>query len=298
MKKENREKKRREAQTENPVQKARRDLFRSFVFSLSALSVVTVAGYAWFVNNDRVSGGTGAVTAIEYGFELASLGQEGTFDQDIPGTLQIPGEEWIYLDQSGTITSGRKQSILWRVSLDSQLGNRDSHGIRPGSRGNLEFYVLPKQSGDLDVDFQVELVPLKADKSDFEQDSVIPKLIKGHLLVAYKEGEQNQLVNITDGRFSLSFPKGEEGVPEKVSLQWFWPYVWSEAIEDEQYGSEVEKTAKEHPDYFFYEKQTGEPIEEFQGNSNKTLSNYYNQADQYIGDSVSWLFFKVTAQAQ
>ena len=278
--------------------KNRIEFFRSTLLAIAALAVIAVAGYAWFVNNREVAGGTGAMSVTDYGFELASLGNAGKFDEEVPEEHRIAGDAWSFQEKTGTQTSGNKQEILWSISDDSQIGNAKRFGIRPGSRGTLEFYVIPKQPGELTLVFDLTAIPLQSEKAELEPESIASKLLQGHVLYAYGFGGEKHLLDITDQSFVITFDDCEKDVPKLVSIDWFWPYVWSDAIEDENYGSEIEQMAADHPEYFFYDSNSPGSIVQTRTSSDKILSSYYNQADQYIGEEIAWLYLKLDARIQ
>ena len=181
-----------EQNTQSFIQAARRQIIHSAIFAVAALGVIVFACYAWFASNHSVSGTIGSIQMLGSLYELAGNGSDKTdngygvfYDNTktgfgfnvLPAGDFSAGEAWPNLEATGT-----SQAIRWRLNDNSQIGNfGSSTGIRPGSSGTLQFYVIPNATGTLSLRFRLELKPLNDDGSANTTET-LNKLLKGHLL--------------------------------------------------------------------------------------------------------------------
>ena len=288
---------------QDALRAAQKQIIRSLLLALAALGVIVIACYAWFVRNTTVSGALGSISAESSTFELASVGTAGAFDSRLPETERIEGDSWPY-SSTGTITSGTKESILWRIDQSSShLGNdSNSTGIEPGSSGTLQFYVVPKRPGDLELTFTIEMIPLAVASENNEftpiKNDAATNFLKGHLLLHYQvKNGQETLLDPTNASFGLTMNDlTSDSDPVLISLKWHWPFLLENAMTD----PDVKKLIEDHPEYYFYDGNgplTG-PISLPQHDDPefRRYSNYYNNADQYIGTNVSAVLFRLTAE--
>lgn len=301
---------------------AKRQIVRSAFLALAALIVIGVACYAWFVSGGTVTAITGPVAMREQGFELASRAEgdgKGNYDKyvqyldpTLPEGETVPAEVFTPVDNARW-TKGN-QTILWRVDEHSNFGNDGrKKGIRPGSEGNLSFYVIPKETGSLIVKCHLDAIP-KLKSNSAGSTETAQQLLRGHLLYTYKyeyqNGEQTVTeignVEVTDGSFTVTLPNAQANVPQLVTLTWFWPYLLREAATREDYdeakNQAINNTIKawtESQDksvYFYYKTANETRVDVTVSSETKTsLSRYYNNADQYIGDHVAAIVLQLTA---
>ena len=88
----------------------------------------------------------------------------------------------------------------------------------------------------------------------------------------------------------------ERPSPVLVNLDWSWPYLLENAIED----NKVADIVKSSPEYFLYDGKNPVQSDSFtlpeQNDPEfRKYSNFYNNADQYIGTNVSAILFRLTA---
>lgn len=154
------------------------------------------------------------------------------------------------------------------------------------------------------------------------------QLLRGHLLFfsTYQisaEGEQvnktmRQLADISDGSFQVELPADMDKV--KVTLNWYWPYFLRHAIEYYQDSTFAEKMSERVVDslaegnvnYFFTNDATMVYVGNERKDENDTrtvitkqnvtryakrLGEYYNEADQVIGDNVKGIVLRLRAEA-
>lgn len=290
---------------------ARRQIVRSTFLALAALIVIVVACYAWFANNKTVSANLGQVSVNADCFELASEGMAGGDNtlSIVPTEYRNEGEDWG--TDRGTQTGNEKQSILWRMNNNSHIGNlaKSGSGIRPGAKGKLEFYVIPKRSSAMTIHAYLDVIPYKETKGTPKvltevSNETIQLLLRGHLLFSYKVGDKAQyhLVQLSDGGFSIDIPEGSQEV--KVTIEWYWPYLLSHA---EKYDSTIAGlivgSLNGDPQYFLYDEDgtlseyAGKVTSNNLGSYLKRLGAYYNNADQQIGDNVDSIVLRLRAEA-
>ncbi len=304
-----------EQNTQSFIQAARRQIIHSAIFAVAALGVIVFACYAWFASNHSVSGTIGSIQMLGSLYELAGNGRDKTdngygvfYDNTktgfgfnvLPAGDFSAGEAWPNLEATGT-----SQAIRWRLNDNSQIGNfGGSTGIRPGSSGMLQFYVIPNATGTLSLRFRLELKPLNDDGSANTTET-LNKLLKGHLLFYILDAKGTKIWVSWDGDTSrpLQFSVPAEtdvGVPQPVTLHWQWTAELSELIDDATLKDEVPANRE----LLFYSESGNIPtVDEIRAaitssDSGKldTLTKLYNRADRYIGSQLTWLEVKLTAQ--
>lgn len=284
---------------------AQRQIVRSAFLALAALIVIGVACYAWFVSTKSVTALMGPVSIARDGFELASVGTAGIFDGQIPDDYTVPqGETWPDAEAlpGGYYTAG-KHAILWQMSDDSNLMNQASlqenntlnSGIRPGSNGTLEFYVIPNRNTAMTIDAYLDIIPVQWNGTGssktytpLEPDSSVWRLLRGHLLFRYEYADKNsQLTELEDGHFQIDVPEGQKSL--KVTLLWEWPYTLAEA---EALVGDGLITGS--PQYFLHNgiDDTAVNAEELSAIQKK---DYYNNADQHIGETIDSVVLQLRA---
>lgn len=292
------------------LQNARKQITRSLLLATAALGVIVFACYAWFVNNTSVTGSLGSVSAEGSSFELASVGGTSPYDVDAPDEYRVEGDDWPSdISPTGTST-GSKEAVLWRVSQSSNLNNYSGeNNIEPGTSGSLQFYVVPKRPGTIRLTFQVELILLDGSKQVISEE-IANQLVQGHLLFAYqKEGSTSTLLEHASQAFSLEFDSGNSTL---VTLHWAWPLLLTNILDGKTAGiagtnipstqSIIARMNTAPGDYFLY-AENNTAVTTLPGFGDETpesslvreYSNYYNNADQYIGQNVNGLVLRLTA---
>lgn len=294
------------------IQAARRQIIHSAIFAVAALGVIVFACYAWFAGNHSVSGTIGSIQMLGSLYELAGNGNDTTdngygvfYDKTktgfgfngLPAGDFSAGDQWPNLEATGT-----SQAIRWRLNESSQVGNfGSSTGIRPGSSGTLEFYVIPNATGTLSLRFRLELKPLNDDGSANTVET-LNKLLKGHLLFYILDDKGTKIWVSWDGDTSrpLQFDVPAEtnvGVPQLVTLHWQWTAELSQLINDKTLKGKVH----ENRELLFYSESGSIPEADdikaaIDKNQITELTKLYNRADRYIGSQLTWLEVKLTAQ--
>lgn len=279
------------------IQAARRQIIHSAIFAVAALGVIVFACYAWFAGNHSVSGTIGSIQMLGSLYELASEGSSYsiyTKEGDAPpvGDTPISG-------RPNLKATGSNQSIRWQLSDSSHVKNISGNTrLQPGTSGILEFYVLPYVTGTLNLNFQLELIPL-----DDSRNAITGRptdLLKGHLLFYLENDKKEKIWNSWDSSssFTLQFEAANEAAieqPQKVTLHWLWASDLSELRDLDS------KIPSKRQLLFYSEDQSRIPSEteikkRLDANDLTDLNKLYNLADRYIGANLSWLEVKLTAQ--
>ena len=301
-----------EQNTQSFIQAARRQIIHSAIFAVAALGVIVFACYAWFASNHSVSGTIGSIQMLGSLYELAGNGRDKTdngygafYDNTktgfgfnvLPAGDFSAGEAWPNLEATGT-----SQAIRWRLNDNSQIGNfGSSTGIRPGSSGTLQFYVIPNATGTLSLRFRLELKPLNDDGSANTIET-LNNLLKGHLLFYILDTKGTKIWVSWDGDASrpLQFDVPAEnnvGVPQLVILHWQWTAELSQLIKDTTLNGKIPANRE----LLFYSESGSIPEADniktaIDKNQITELTKLYNRADRYIGSQLTWLEVKLTAQ--
>lgn len=297
-----------EQNTQSFIQAARRQIIHSAIFAVAALGVIVFACYAWFAGNHSVSGTIGSIQMLGSLYELAGNGKDtddsgyGTFyngSDKIFDFNKLPkGEFPLDGDWENLEATGANQAIRWRLD-DSEINNFNKTGISPGSSGTLSFYVIPKVTGTLSLDFTLELTPLD-DNGGKITEATLNNLLKGHLLFSLTTANGNKWVSWDDDNtFDWQFEatgKNPVGTPQVVTLHW----MWKENFSDLTGEFSAEKIAS-HRDLLFYTESGSIPTADaiksaIDKNQITELTKLYNRADRYIGSQLTWLEVKLTAQ--
>lgn len=283
------------------LQDARKQITRSLILALAALGVIVFACYAWFVSNNSVTGRISGAQLKTSRFELASVGNKGSFDNQLSDEDQVYGT--FEKSNNRYITDSHK-TILWRVTDSSNLGNYSDDqagiepaGIEPGTSGTLQFWVIPKDEGTMNLTVSLKLIPQDLEDNQFVQvdDPVALQFLKGHLMVSYRidDAETATLIRPDAGSFQMEL--GTK--PVLVRLNWHWPFLLEEALQ-----KDIGTFLTQNPQYYLCDEKN-RPVTEIStalpdpsDPEFRKYSNYYNNADQYIGNSMKAILFRVTVE--
>ena len=121
-----------------------------------ALALLVFVGLAWFTMNENVGTNGMGVRASSNPFELEVRGTAIENSSVMTGYDPFMTEfsDGVRQTEGGLLvdkyrTDNGHESIIWRKG---SLGPY-SQGLMPGSSGTLTFYVIPNQTGVLDIDF-------------------------------------------------------------------------------------------------------------------------------------------------
>jgi hypothetical protein len=268
------------------VGEAQKEQRNSIVLALASLVAIVLLCVAWFVNNSRVSVNNASVQASAEDFELAALGKAGAYDSlltyetgdaysenskmdtdaEDSGTetenensgTETDGEK--DAGRTGTVTSEDKTQIKWVMNETSNMENLSGSdgAIQPGSKGELEFYVIPKSDGPLALTFNLETLLYREEDGKIQAfgdetietgaetetektaetekttkiEKTVKPLVEGHILFFQKYGEDGLYDDlIENGEFTIEFQNAKKGEAcGPVTIYWVWAYVFGQTM--------------------------------------------------------------------
>lgn len=290
-----------------------KDFWKRFMVSglfVMAAIVIILACLAWFLNNTQVN--AGGVNISAEGAKLALVETEqgsnvGAYEQDKTATN---------FDTSNSMT----------VTLNSNLNNYTSGSLYPGARGQIKFTVQPltKDLNGATIDISRVLQLKDGDgtlvkENDYTQQNMPDtlKLAKGHLLFFTACSDAGFYSNhVTDSivieKSKFQDESGNTTKPVDVTLYWAWPeylqnFVYTGnanyyknifASASEDYTS-MQTYVNKHKDYFYYGYGDGATIPELSNEMKSAAlgqcTDYYNKADDYLGNNVEYLQLQLSA---
>lgn len=290
-----------------------RSLRKTILLMLTTVFTLVVVTVAWFANNSSVNSLLSSISASDkVSFELASVGDVASLGGTLPGEYEgvERGNDYnISGSVTGKWTKGT-QTIQWNMNDQSNLNNyvtqdnseSQNDGLSPGAHGQIQFYVIPTESGKLSGKFNLEIVPLK-EPTGSEQTEWIEikyetalRLLRGHLLFYYQDNETKQisLVNYLNGEFTLDFGTVSTTNPILVTLNWFWP----QTLDDAKYGVISSKETNENLGKMLSAAMTDNPASFFYRGENQVVletDDDFNNADKYIGDTIDAIILRLNA---
>ena len=154
-------------------QKRRKKMLIKFgAMGLLSVVIMVFATIAWFSMSREVSAGSMAITTATSPFELKTKGYYGYYDDYLDeGVEKIADDlETAGLPPSGTnselTTNGN--TIQWLITDTYNAKNYvtsstkdDDKGIRPGTSGEMKFWVVSKGSRTINICFRLTVSPFK-----------------------------------------------------------------------------------------------------------------------------------------
>ena len=156
------------------IEADKKQLKKSSVFAFVALIAIIALGIAWFVSNNRVSGTLGTVSAKYSGIEIGSTGSAGVHDDFLQRikkniTYHLPGAD----NTEKAHDTSQGASLNWLMNENSNMNNysdgntfdengeknRKDFAMEPGTKGKLDFFVKSDESGDLSLNFSLNIEP-------------------------------------------------------------------------------------------------------------------------------------------
>lgn len=242
---------------------------RSMLLAFSALVAVVVVCIAWFVANNIITGGTNDLEAeADVAFELASIGDRQDAekehylkdDSDDPKLYAGTAVEYdSYYDMETKETVDTKDTTYYLGTNGIAWYQDGQTEMEPGSRGKLEFYVIPKKTGLTSVTITLKAeaydAPLIKNEDGTEvqskrakrvENAILQNMIDGHILmfrhlddekgysgwippVEAKDeddavaGTYGNVFKITADEAGLEDGTFEPNKVYKVTIYWVWP---------------------------------------------------------------------------
>ena len=112
---------------------------------------------AWFTMNREVQSGSMAVKAGGSPFELEVAGTDIENNTDFSKADDDYKNGEAQLTANTYRTSGQYDKIIWRKTGTTAEDGHYSDGLSPNSHGKLTFWVVPNDTGTLDIDFNFKV---------------------------------------------------------------------------------------------------------------------------------------------
>ena len=266
---------------------------------------------------------------------VGSAGKYDSFIDAASGTQlnSIMTENSTYIDPVATNGGTEIKWVMSDESNMENNSGTESSGIRPGSHGKLSFYVISKMDGELKINFSLDTVLYsngikKVTDSNNNSDYIISNtqisgLVEGHIFFFENYDEASGLYSdrIVD---KFEFDKNvSSDTAYRVDIYWIWPNVADQlmlpyndkyltqnsfqriiANDDVTFYNDI----SEHPENYFYDTTNMTDISTMLDNMKKgsedtafdfdiyeKLNTQWNEADQQIGISVSYIELILTA---
>lgn len=315
------------------IEKDKRKAARSTVFAVAALIALIAIGIAWFVYNNVVKGTTGRIGARnDQPFLLASMGvrqkvEESELVDDNSQKMLSGGTAKEYtkyidvetgLEKSGGITLHEGTSgLAWYLNGQA--------GFSPGAGGKLEFYLIPQRDGLTSATLSINLSAYEKKENSLKAtestNTVLQNLLKGHVLLFQKLNDEKGYVGWLgeDGSFKVE-QNFQKDVPYKITVYWKWPqyfrnYIYTQRstqgdlftdLFDENTYRSVTKFVKKQQNKaseknkLFYDEKSiiinGDINNQMSDEVLNACTQYYNQADEYIGNNAKYIYVGMEVQ--
>lgn len=294
--------------------------------------LLSIQSMGWFTSNTENDVNTFDMEAVCVPFELGTADSKTSYDFTTTNLDYIKandGEDKTIADENGgsvklSITADDTE-IKWLINENSNIsniGNEESDGLQPGSRGIISFYLIPKKDGALNVNFNLDLA-LYDSNEDKVRDKSVSDFAQGHILFFQQYDENSKIFSDRiNNTFSYNNQNVKNNTAYKVDIYWIWPDVVDELIlpkDDKLFDGRNYNRILSDDDTVFYSDMSSNSQYYFSGNPEKDVSdmllnvckgsadndfdtNYYktlnklwNNADQIIGTSAAYIELKLSA---
>lgn len=168
------------AESEEERRKQKKRIVKLVLLMTLIALIVVFASIAWFAMNKAVSANTMAIEA-----------NGGDYELEVQGSKVENGSDFSKADETYTLgevqnddenirqTTGAQSKIIWRKAASAD-GTYEK-GLEPNSHGTLTFWVVPKRSGNLDIEFKLNIRGFHATYSepdDPDDEPVLDKLFE------------------------------------------------------------------------------------------------------------------------
>ena len=274
-----------------------KDFLVSGLFVLAAI-VAIFACLAWFVANNRVSATGSTVGAKAERYIIATdAGAKGVYDAGTGATFNIADS----MD----------------VTDSSNFNNRAAGYLAPGASGSITFYAqwLDDSPEDLDVDITRSIIATTADLNASAED--FKNLLTGHILFFKNKDDDGYYSDWVGSTYAVAADEFKKAENKKVKCTLFW--VWPEQFRsyvvpgylnytrglfrssDSDGCSELLKDINNNNSHYFKYGPDSSIPDVSPGMSAadlQTCSLAYNEADEYLGNSVDKYQIRLTASAK
>lgn len=274
-----------------------KDFLVSGLFVLAAI-VAIFACLAWFAANNRVSatGSTIGAKAERY-IISADTGTKGVYDAGAAATFNIADS----MD----------------VTESSNFNNQTAGYLAPGTSGSITFYAqwLDDSPEDLDVDITRSIIATTAAPNASAEE--IKNLLTGHILFFKNKDDGGYYSDWVGSTYTVTADEFNKAENKKVkcALFWVWPEQFRSYVvpgylnytrglfsssKSVDYVNLLADINGNKPRYFRYKSDSSIPDVSLDMSATdlQTCSLAYNEADEYLGNSVDKYQIRLTASAR
>lgn len=303
------------------------------IVPVAVLAFILIAvSLAWFTLDKALDLDSFGMTSVDSPFELMTKGSQEGLQADILDSKDYSDST---IEDSSNVTSEKYSKIYWLMNDDSNMINQsaDLAGINPGTSGKLTFYIVPKQSGTLKIQFKLNITGYtesgEGDSTTYSPvtDETINNYVNGHIMFFenYDKDTKTYSNFLHNETFEKNFENCEVDTPIAVDIYWVWPNTLGQILlkssDDNLSESNVlfDDSSDERTDFAKYITdnaskffKSDDTISEDNKNAITNmlnggdyttsqlaaLSSLYNNADESIGTNVDDLLVELTAQSE
>lgn len=188
-------------------------LIKASSMMILATVLLIIVGIAWFTLNKDVGTEGMGIKSVPAPFELEVRGDNIEYLSAFP---KADPNYTLGELQSGTTnyyqTTGTQNKVIWRkVGVTSDDGHYPN-GLEPNSHGKLSFWVVPYETGDLNIQFRFNLRGFISTETEPEDPDELPELDKlfeiTSSLTPTAENGLNSETEAQDAISALNYLKG------------------------------------------------------------------------------------------
>lgn len=184
--------------------------------SACIVTVVILSTLSWFTMNRNVGGSGMSVKIKDALFELEVQGSfiENSSDFSKADTTYNLGVDQQELNPVKFRTSGASsEKIIWRKTGNTPDDGHYENGIEPDSHGKLTFWVVPDETGTLDLDFSFNIrgfIGKFRENEDENEPPILENLyeVNDDLTVANSGGVLQDNNDLATKKAALEYAKG------------------------------------------------------------------------------------------
>lgn len=300
-------------------EKKKRKLLIIKIIPVAVLAFILIAvSLAWFTIDKALDLDSFGMKSVDSPFELKTVGSANVLKAEI-----LDSNDYSKVSDESNITSDENNKIYWLLDEESGMTN----GINPGSHGKLTFYVVPKQSGDLEIQFKLSITGYAENKNgdsvSYEKvtDENVTSFLNGHIMFFEKyDGSTHTYSDfLSDETFTRTFKDCKADVPQEVNVYWVWPNTLGQILMKSTDENLTEKNvlfddnSEERLNFAEYikgnlslflsgdaDKEQNKKVienilkgEKYSTAQLSSLSSMYNDADEKIGTKVQYILVEL-----
>ena len=223
--------------SQDEVKKIRRGAYIKIVAAVGFIAAVLAYGtISWFTMNKENNASGMGVRTKTIDFELMSKGNISLDAAYTAATEVVDGQSVTefhdgILDNLFYRTDTNHQKTKWRLQLET------AEELEPGTEGVLEFWVKPKGTSSIDLDFTLSMRgfsentnanPVWSECTNVDAVNYLNGHILffkervPHVIAAAEEGGEATTEYSYKGLINPSYPKSNITVNEPVEIYWVW----------------------------------------------------------------------------